>query len=73
MLLYIFNFTLLFQKTLCHFKKFRAVTQIENISILPQSDEHALKAAVALIGPISVSVNASPKTFQLYSYVYTFF
>jgi len=59
--------TISFQKTLCRFKKFRAVIQISKISILPQSDEDALKAAVALIGPISVSVNASPKTFQLYS------
>ncbi|XP_060846849.1 procathepsin L [Rhopalosiphum padi] len=55
------------KKTLCHFKKYRAVLQISKISILPPSDEHALKVAVALIGPISVSVNANPKTFQLYS------
>lgn len=52
---------------LCHFKKKRAVAQISKISILTPYDEHELKAAVALIGPISVSVNASPKTFQLYS------
>lgn len=58
---------ILFQKTLCHFKKFKATAQVSNISILPANDEHALQVAVALIGPISVSVNASPKTFQLYS------
>lgn len=52
---------------LCHFKKNRSVAQISQISILQPFNEHALKAAVALIGPISVSVNASPKTFQLYS------
>lgn len=57
------------QKMLCHFKKSKAVAQISKISILPPYDENKLKAAVALIGPISVSVNASPKTFQLYSWV----
>lgn len=52
---------------LCHFKKSKVVAKISKISILPPNDENKLKAAVALIGPISVSVNASPKTFQLYS------
>lgn len=58
---------ILLQKKLCHFRKHRAVAKVSKISILPPYDEHALKAAVALRGPISVSVNASPKSFQLYS------
>lgn len=36
-------------------------------AILPARDEETLKTAVATVGPIAVSINASPKTFQLYS------
>ncbi|VVC27036.1 Peptidase C1A, papain C-terminal [Cinara cedri] len=62
-----FDYSYKAKKTLCHFKKYKAMAQVTKISILPPYDEHILKAAVALIGPISVSINASPKTFQLYS------
>lgn len=37
-------------------------------SILPAKDEEALKTAIATVGPIAVSINASPQTFQLYSH-----
>lgn len=37
-------------------------------SILPSKNEEAMKKAVATIGPIAVSINASPRTFQLYSH-----
>ncbi|XP_050527027.1 procathepsin L-like [Daktulosphaira vitifoliae] len=61
------DYTYKAKETLCHFRKFKAILQISSWSILPPFDEHALKATVALVGPVSVSVNASPKTFQLYS------
>lgn len=42
---------------------------ITSWAILPSRDEYALKEAVANIGPIAVSINASPETFQLYRYL----
>lgn len=65
--MYALMIILYFQKTLCHFRKYKAVAQVTKISILPPYNEYVLKAAVALIGPISVSINASPRTFQFYS------
>ncbi|KAK0169060.1 hypothetical protein PV327_002806 [Microctonus hyperodae] len=49
----------------CRFQENFSVVNITSWNILPK-DERALEAAVATIGPIAVSINASPKTFQLY-------
>lgn len=54
------------QKGNCQFVKELAVVNVTSWSILPVRDEHAIQAAVAHIGPIAVSINATPKTFQLY-------
>lgn len=37
-------------------------------AILPTKDEDALVTAIATVGPIAISINASPQTFQLYSH-----
>lgn len=34
--------------------------------LCPRGDESALERVVALLGPVAVSVNAAPRTFQLY-------
>lgn len=45
-----------------------AVVNISSWAILPARDEHALKTTIATIGPVAVSINASPTSFQLYSH-----
>ncbi|KAJ3639963.1 hypothetical protein Zmor_003289 [Zophobas morio] len=50
----------------CRFDKNRALVNVTTWAILPARDERALEIAVAKIGPIAVSINASPHTFQLY-------
>ncbi|XP_066581289.1 cathepsin K isoform X2 [Prorops nasuta] len=50
----------------CKFQRDKSVVNITSWAILPARDEKALEAAVATIGPIAASINASPKTFQLY-------
>ncbi|XP_017879315.1 cathepsin L1-like [Ceratina calcarata] len=50
----------------CRFKPRLSVVNITSWAVLPARDERALEAAVATIGPIAASINASPKTFQLY-------
>ncbi|KAJ8664938.1 hypothetical protein QAD02_006600 [Eretmocerus hayati] len=50
----------------CKYQKNLSVVNITNWAILPARDERALEAAVATVGPIAASINASPKTFQLY-------
>ncbi|KAE8573862.1 Cat1 [Halyomorpha halys] len=39
---------------------------VKTWGVLPYGDEEALKKAVATVGPLAVSVNANPDTFQLY-------
>ncbi|XP_026474337.1 cathepsin L1-like [Ctenocephalides felis] len=51
----------------CHYDRHKSVINITSWAILPSRDEDALENAVANIGPIAVSINASPETFQLYS------
>ncbi|KOC59356.1 Cathepsin J [Habropoda laboriosa] len=50
----------------CHFQRDLSVVNITSWAVLPARDEKALEVAVATIGPIAASINASPKTFQLY-------
>ncbi|KAG7198301.1 hypothetical protein KM043_005704 [Ampulex compressa] len=50
----------------CRFQEDLSVVNITSWAVLPARDEKALEAAVATIGPIAASLNASPKTFQLY-------
>uniref|UniRef100_A0A8D8LVI0 Cathepsin K n=2 Tax=Cacopsylla melanoneura TaxID=428564 RepID=A0A8D8LVI0_9HEMI len=55
------------KQSICRFKKPQTVVDISSWSVLPPQDEHALKVALATVGPLAVSINASPHTFQLYS------
>ncbi|KAM7341336.1 cathepsin L4 [Cochliomyia hominivorax] len=55
------------KKGSCQFVPELAVVNVTSWAILPAKDEKAIEAAVAHIGPIAVSINARPKTFQLYS------
>ncbi|KAG5894418.1 hypothetical protein JTB14_019788 [Gonioctena quinquepunctata] len=50
----------------CKFDKHRAIVNITSWAVLPARDERALENAVARIGPVAASINASPHTFQLY-------
>ncbi|XP_032677457.1 cathepsin 8-like isoform X2 [Odontomachus brunneus] len=54
------------QEGQCKFHRDLSVVNITSWAILPARDEEALEAAVASVGPIAVSINAMPKTFQLY-------
>lgn len=55
-----------FQQGQCRFQRNLSVVNITSWAILPAGDERTLEAAVATVGPIAASINASPKTFQLY-------
>ncbi|KAJ8918775.1 hypothetical protein NQ315_015095 [Exocentrus adspersus] len=50
----------------CFFDKHRALVNITSWAVLPARDERALEIAIAKIGPVAASINASPHTFQLY-------
>lgn len=50
----------------CKFEKSKTLANISTWAILPARDEKAMQVAVAKIGPVAVSINASPHTFQLY-------
>lgn len=50
----------------CEFDNSRAMVNVSSWAILPARDERALEIALARIGPIAASINASPRTFQLY-------
>lgn len=42
------------------------MVNVTSWAILPANDERAIEAAVAHIGPVPASINATPRTFQLY-------
>lgn len=63
----------IFQEGHCKFHRNLSVVNITSWAILPAGDEKALEAAVATIGPIAASINAMPKTFQLYQWVPAFY
>ncbi|KAF2905599.1 hypothetical protein ILUMI_00576 [Ignelater luminosus] len=50
----------------CNFDKNRAMVNLSTWAILPARNERAMEIAVAKIGPIAASINASPYTFQHY-------
>ncbi|XP_076261029.1 cathepsin L4 [Rhynchophorus ferrugineus] len=50
----------------CHYDKNLAIANITSWAVLPARDEKALEAAVAKMGPIAISINAAPHTFQFY-------
>ncbi|XP_039967728.1 procathepsin L-like [Bactrocera tryoni] len=54
-------------KDKCQFAAELAVVNVTSWAVLPTKHEKAIEAAVAHIGPIPISINASPRTFQLYS------
>ncbi|XP_037709997.1 procathepsin L isoform X2 [Drosophila subpulchrella] len=51
----------------CQFVPDLSVVNVTSWAILPVHDEQAIQAAVTHIGPVAISINATPKTFQLYS------
>ncbi|GJQ65735.1 hypothetical protein Trydic_g11920 [Trypoxylus dichotomus] len=50
----------------CQFDLHKAIVNVSSWAILPPRDEKALEIALAKIGPVAASINASPHTFQLY-------
>uniref|UniRef100_A0A182QUR5 Peptidase C1A papain C-terminal domain-containing protein n=1 Tax=Anopheles farauti TaxID=69004 RepID=A0A182QUR5_9DIPT len=50
----------------CAFNKDYAIANISEWAIMPKSED-ALAYALWKVGPIPVSINAAPKSFQLYS------
>ncbi|XP_017120733.1 procathepsin L [Drosophila elegans] len=55
------------KKGRCQFVSDLSVVNVTSWAILPVHDEQAIQAAVTHIGPVAISINATPKTFQLYS------
>ncbi|KAH8272470.1 hypothetical protein KR044_006382, partial [Drosophila immigrans] len=55
------------KKKNCQFVSELSIVNVTSWAILPANDEKAIEAAVTHIGPVAVSINATPKTFQLYS------
>ena len=55
------------QEGKCHFKKSCADGTDVGFTDLPSGDEDKLKEAVATVGPISIAIDASHESFQMYS------
>ena len=52
---------------MCHYKKSGNGATVIGFTDLPSGDESALKEASATIGPISIAIDASHESFQMYS------
>jgi len=53
----------------CRFNKTSVgATDTGFVDVVPQEDEHALKKAVATVGPVSVAIDASSRSFQFYKH-----
>ncbi|ERL86114.1 hypothetical protein D910_03528 [Dendroctonus ponderosae] len=50
----------------CRYTKDMAIVNVTSWAVLPARDERALEIAVANVGPIAISINAAPHTFQFY-------
>ncbi|XP_070555832.1 digestive cysteine proteinase 1-like [Ptychodera flava] len=55
------------QNGLCHFNSSKIATKISNYTSIPTGDLDALKVAVANQGPVTVSIDASPRSFSFYA------
>lgn len=55
------------QQQRCRFIPQMGVVNVSSWNILPPKSEDALKTACATVGPLAVSINAAPRTFQLYN------
>lgn len=55
------------QHNRCSYDPDLAIVNITSWAILPARNENVMKAILNEVGPIAVSINAAPKTFQLYS------
>ena len=55
------------QDDMCRFQASEAAAKITGCKDIPENDEEALKLAVGQIGPISVAIDASSKSFQHYA------
>ena len=53
------------QQSQCKFMPDRIGAQMTGVLHIERGNEHALLAAVATVGPVSVSVDASPNTFRV--------
>ncbi|XP_071439049.1 procathepsin L-like [Hetaerina americana] len=51
----------------CQYKADKVISNITDWNAIPARDEKALQVAVATMGPVAVSIDASLQTFQLYS------
>jgi cathepsin L len=51
----------------CEFKPENVVANISSYADIPKGNETALQAAVAAVGPVSVAIDASHYSFQLYT------
>lgn len=56
------------QKGKCRWEKRRVSARLTSWGLCPRGDESTLERVVALLGPVAVSVNAAPHTFQLYQW-----
>jgi cathepsin L len=50
----------------CHYRSAAATARFNGYVLLPEGDEQALARALIAHGPLSVALNASPSSFQLY-------
>jgi cathepsin L len=50
----------------CRFKKEYVGATVTGFTDLPKGDEEKMKEAVAMVGPVSVAIDASHQSFQLY-------
>ena len=58
--------SILFKEGKCHYKKKNVGATDIGYTDMPQGDELKLKEASSTIGPISIAIDASHSSFQLY-------